>query len=156
VKFSVEKARVPRRGHKPACCGKQKLLHDLAEFGTRTALGIASLQQSSPSELALAHAAIPASIAAKLRSVHEPRYSGLNNSSYPGQLSIAPATLNEQAIGICIWPRGPSMLWTIFAILLILWLLGWGFHIAGSLIHILLVVALVVAVLNLISGRRAL
>lgn len=47
------------------------------------------------------------------------------------------------------------MLWTIFAILVILWLLGWGFHVAGSLIHLLLVVALVVAVINLLSGRRA-
>lgn len=46
------------------------------------------------------------------------------------------------------------MLWTIFAILLILWLLGWGFHVAGSLIHILLVVALIVLVINLVSGRR--
>ena len=47
------------------------------------------------------------------------------------------------------------MLWTIFAILLILWLLGWGFHVAGSLIHLLLVIAVIVAVINLISGRRA-
>lgn len=46
------------------------------------------------------------------------------------------------------------MLWTIFAILLILWLLGWGFNIAGNLIHMLLVIALVVAVINLITGRR--
>lgn len=46
------------------------------------------------------------------------------------------------------------MLWTIFAILLILWLLGWGFHVAGSLIHILLVIAVVVAVISLITGRR--
>jgi hypothetical protein len=46
------------------------------------------------------------------------------------------------------------MLWTIFAILLILWLLGWGFHVAGNLIHVLLVIALVVAVINLVSGRR--
>lgn len=46
------------------------------------------------------------------------------------------------------------MLWTIFAILLILWLLGWGFHVAGSLIHLVLVVALVVMLLNLITGRR--
>jgi hypothetical protein len=46
------------------------------------------------------------------------------------------------------------MLWTIFAILLILWLLGWGFHIAGGLIHILLVVALIVAIINLATGRR--
>ena len=47
------------------------------------------------------------------------------------------------------------MLWTIFAILLILWLLGWGFHIAGSLIHLLLVIAVIVAIINLVSGRRA-
>ena len=47
------------------------------------------------------------------------------------------------------------MLWTIFAILLILWLLGWGFHIAGGLIHLLLVVAVIVLIINLITGRRA-
>ena len=47
------------------------------------------------------------------------------------------------------------MLWTIFAILLVMWLLGFGFHVGGSLIHLLLVVALVVMVINLITGRRA-
>jgi hypothetical protein len=47
------------------------------------------------------------------------------------------------------------MLWTIFAIVVILWLLGWGFHIAGSLIHLLLVVALVVFLIEVITGRRA-
>ncbi|PYY05874.1 MAG: lmo0937 family membrane protein [Acidobacteria bacterium] len=36
------------------------------------------------------------------------------------------------------------MLWTIFAILLILWLLGFSFHVAGSLIHLLLVAAVIV------------
>ena len=46
------------------------------------------------------------------------------------------------------------MLWTIFVILLVLWLLGFSFHIAGSLIHLLLVIAVVVLVINLISGRR--
>jgi len=46
------------------------------------------------------------------------------------------------------------MLWTICVILLILWLLGFSFHIAGSLIHLLLVIAVVVLVFNLISGRR--
>jgi len=46
------------------------------------------------------------------------------------------------------------MLWTIFVILLILWLLGFSFHIAGGLIHLLLVIALVVLIFNLISGRR--
>jgi hypothetical protein len=46
------------------------------------------------------------------------------------------------------------MLWAIFVILLILWLLGFSLHIAGSLIHLLLVVALIILVINLISGRR--
>ncbi|MGA2355131.1 MAG: lmo0937 family membrane protein [Terriglobales bacterium] len=46
------------------------------------------------------------------------------------------------------------MLWTIFVVLLILWLLGFSLHIAGGLIHVLLVVALVVLVINLFSGRR--
>jgi hypothetical protein len=46
------------------------------------------------------------------------------------------------------------MLWTIFVILLVLWLLGFSFHIAGGLIHILLVVAVIVLIINLISGRR--
>ena len=45
------------------------------------------------------------------------------------------------------------MLWTIFVILLIMWLLGFSFHIAGSLVHLLLVVALIVLIVNLISGR---
>jgi hypothetical protein len=47
------------------------------------------------------------------------------------------------------------MLWTIFVILVVLWLLGFSLHIAGSLIHLLLVVALIVLVINLVSGRRA-
>jgi len=47
------------------------------------------------------------------------------------------------------------MLWTIFVVLLILWLLGFSLHIAGGLIHILLVIALAVLVFNLISGRRS-
>lgn len=46
------------------------------------------------------------------------------------------------------------MLWTILVVLLLLWLLGFSFHIAGSLIHILLVVAVVVLIINLVSGRR--
>ena len=47
-----------------------------------------------------------------------------------------------------------NMLWTIFVVILILWLLGFSLHIAGGLIHLLLVVALVVLVINLVSGRR--
>jgi hypothetical protein len=47
------------------------------------------------------------------------------------------------------------MLWTIFVIILILWLLGFSLHIAGGLIHLLLVVALIVLLIQLITGRRA-
>ena len=47
------------------------------------------------------------------------------------------------------------MLWTIAVILLVLWLLGFSLHIAGGLIHILLVVALVVGLIQLFSGRRS-
>ena len=46
------------------------------------------------------------------------------------------------------------MLWTIIAILLLLWVVGLAVDIAGGLIHILLVIALVVVVFRLLSGRR--
>jgi hypothetical protein len=49
-----------------------------------------------------------------------------------------------------------KMLWTIFVVLLILWLLGFvGFHVLGAYIHILLVIAVVVLLIQLITGRRA-
>jgi uncharacterized protein DUF5670 len=48
------------------------------------------------------------------------------------------------------------MLWTIFVILLILWLLGFVFGIGGgtSLIHLVLVLAVIVLIYNLVTGRR--
>ena len=46
------------------------------------------------------------------------------------------------------------MLWTIVVILLILWLLGFSFHVGGGLVHLLIVVAIVVVIVNLLSGRR--
>lgn len=47
------------------------------------------------------------------------------------------------------------MLWTICVILLVLWLLGWiGFHLLGAYIHILLVLALIVLLIQLFTGRR--
>ena len=48
-----------------------------------------------------------------------------------------------------------NMLWTIFVVLAILWLLGFSLHVGGGLIHLLLVVALVVLVYNLVTGRRS-
>jgi len=49
------------------------------------------------------------------------------------------------------------MLWTIIVLLLVLWALGFGFagQAVGSLIHLLLVVALVLFVVQLLTGRRA-
>ena len=48
------------------------------------------------------------------------------------------------------------MLWTIVVILLILWLLGgFAFHVGGNLIHILVVIAVIVLIFNLVSGRRS-
>ncbi|MEP6688546.1 MAG: lmo0937 family membrane protein [Gemmatimonadales bacterium] len=47
------------------------------------------------------------------------------------------------------------MIW-LAVVLVVAWLLGWGvFHVAGGLIHLLLVVALVVFLINFFSGRRA-
>jgi Family of unknown function (DUF5670) len=46
------------------------------------------------------------------------------------------------------------MLWTLVAILLLFWVLGLAFKVASGLIHILLVIALVVIVFRLLSGRR--
>ena len=47
-----------------------------------------------------------------------------------------------------------SMLWTILVILLVLWLVGLLGGIGGGLIHLLLVVAAIVLLFNLLSGRR--
>ncbi len=47
------------------------------------------------------------------------------------------------------------MLWTIVAILFILWLLGFIGHVGGGLIHLLLVAAVIAVVFNLLTGRRA-
>ena len=51
-------------------------------------------------------------------------------------------------------PLRNSMLWTVLIVLLILWILGFSFQVAGNLIHLLLVVALIVLVLQLVTGRR--
>ncbi len=47
------------------------------------------------------------------------------------------------------------MLWTILVILLVLWLLGFLGHVGGGMIHLLLVGAAIVLVINLVSGRRS-
>lgn len=47
------------------------------------------------------------------------------------------------------------MLWTLLGVLIVLWLLGFVTNVAGNLVHLLLVVALVVLVAQFLTGRRA-
>jgi len=49
---------------------------------------------------------------------------------------------------------GNRMLWTILVVLVVLWLLGFMANVAGGFIHLLLVIALVVLIAQLLSGRR--
>jgi len=46
------------------------------------------------------------------------------------------------------------MLWTILLVLLLMWALGLGFGVAGNLVHLILVVALVVLIVQIVQGRR--
>jgi hypothetical protein len=53
-----------------------------------------------------------------------------------------------------IWRGGIAMLWTLIVLLLLFWVLGFAFDVAGGIIHVLLVIAAVVFLVNLIRGRR--
>ena len=47
------------------------------------------------------------------------------------------------------------MIWTLAVVLFVLWLLGaFAFHVGGGLIHVLLVIAVIVVLYRLITGRR--
>ena len=46
------------------------------------------------------------------------------------------------------------MLWTLIVLLLLFWVLGFAFDVAGGIVHVLLVIAAVLFLVNLISGRR--
>lgn len=46
------------------------------------------------------------------------------------------------------------MLWTLIVLLVVFWLLGFAFDVAGGIIHVLLVIALVLFLVNLLTGRR--
>jgi hypothetical protein len=48
-----------------------------------------------------------------------------------------------------------GLLWTIIVVLFVLWLLGFALHFGGGLIHLLLVIAVVLIIFNIISGRGA-
>jgi hypothetical protein len=58
-------------------------------------------------------------------------------------------------LGAVVCERGNQMLWTIFVVLVVLWLLGIvSSYTLGGFIHILLVLALVVLVIRILEGRR--
>jgi Family of unknown function (DUF5670) len=110
---------------------------------------------------------LDASIRTKIRTSHELYCSDLSRRpSYCGTTSHGSNANRCKDSAVEKLPRGFTisgahiaevemhMLWTIFVILVVLWLLGFSLHIAGGLIHLLLVVALVVLVFNLITGRR--
>jgi len=48
-----------------------------------------------------------------------------------------------------------GLLWTVIVVLFIIWLLGFILHFGGSLIHILIVIAVILLVYNLLTGRGA-
>jgi hypothetical protein len=77
-----------------------------------------------------------------------PLQGGKSRSSEQGSLQlVTPAYPNQ---------GGRFMLLTIAIILLILWALGFfAFHVAGGLIHILLVIGIIVLIWNFVAGRRA-
>jgi hypothetical protein len=73
----------------------------------------------------------------------------------PTGMAIAPKLVVTRVLGNCrLLKGGKPMLWTILVILLVLWLLGFIGHIGGGLIHLLLVLALIVFIINIVSGRR--
>jgi hypothetical protein len=89
----------------------------------------------------------------------------MSNCDQPGEhyeadTRIAPSYNKclELPSGIClerVLGGGINMLRTIVVVLLGMWLLGFGLHVGGSLIHLFLVCAVIVLVWNLISGRRS-
>lgn len=48
-----------------------------------------------------------------------------------------------------------QILWIVFVVIVALWLIGLVAHIAGNFIHLLLVIAVIVLIYNLITGRRS-
>ncbi len=49
-----------------------------------------------------------------------------------------------------------NLLWLIIVVLVILWLAGFVMHIGGGLIHLLIVIAVIVLIFQLVTGRKAL
>jgi hypothetical protein len=84
-------------------------------------------------------------------SFHMPRDSG----TIVADRFKSPASPNSRARGVHATRRRNPMLWTIFVILLVLWLLGMvTSYTLGGFIHVLLVIAIVVVLIRVIQGRK--
>lgn len=57
-------------------------------------------------------------------------------------------------LNLYLLQKGIRMLYTIAVILLVLWLLGFAIHIGGAFIHLLLIIAVIVIIYRLVTGRR--
>lgn len=69
--------------------------------------------------------------------------------------TVAFRTITRRRSGRGIPATEDAMLWTLIVILVILWALGFGvFHVAGGLIHLLLVIAIILLIVRLATGRR--
>jgi uncharacterized membrane protein YoaK (UPF0700 family) len=95
------------------------------------------------------------------RSKSEPPAISLNRHKLPARQKRVANAKNLKRTYASIFeaianqPKGKHMLWTIFVILLVLYVLGLvSSYTMGGFIHLLLVIAVVVLIINLISGRR--
>jgi Family of unknown function (DUF5670) len=85
------------------------------------------------------------------KSTRSPRKHAFDHTVSDG-INVAPISKESRTL---FEKETSVMLWTILVILLVLWLVGLLSHVGGSLIHLLLVVAVVVLIINLVTGRRA-
>lgn len=79
--------------------------------------------------------------------------SALLSASATGRRKDSTVAQSVAALTLADKKRYP-MLWTVLLVVLVLWALGFGFGVAGNLVHLLLVVAVVVLLLQLLGGRR--
>jgi len=86
--------------------------------------------------------------------------SNLGYSSYIFDKKLDYGCLYRTSVSFCVYPsyEGEMMagfLWSIIVLLFVLWLLGFTLHVAGALIHLLLVVIGILVIVNLLLGRGA-
>ena len=88
------------------------------------------------------------------------RYTSFEGQPHPLAGALTCNGAQHSCVPICcalrhFFQENDLMLWTITIVLVILWLVGFiGFPVLGSWIHLLLVIALIVLIFNLLSGRR--